>query len=173
VAEETVVRDERRAIIAALDREMLTSSAQAILLSEAVAERLGLHPTDVECLEILGRHGAITPSRIAALTGLTTGAVTRLADRLERAGYVRRIPDPHDRRKVLIEPFVDRIGREIGPLYAALGAAMAGLYAGYSDAELALIRDYAARANNLVRAQIERLQGPPAAPSTEEVTPLA
>jgi DNA-binding MarR family transcriptional regulator len=150
-------REERAGLTSALDREMLTASAQAILLSEAVAARLGLHPTDVECLEILGRHGAITPGQIAALTGLTTGAVTRLVDRLERAGYARRAPDTHDRRRVLIEPATERIRREIGPLYAALGAAMAALYDRYSTTELAAIVDYAARSNRLVREHIARL----------------
>jgi predicted transcriptional regulator len=151
--------DDREALIGALDREMLIVSAQSVLLSQAVADRLGLHPTDVECLEILGRGGQMTAGQLAARAGLTTGAATRLIDRLERSGYARRIPDPGDRRRVLVAPDAERIGRDFGPLYAPLAGAMAALYARYRDEELALILDFTTGANRATREQIARVRG--------------
>ncbi|MFE2750861.1 MarR family winged helix-turn-helix transcriptional regulator [Actinosynnema sp. NPDC059335] len=80
------------------------SSALTVLFHSRVAERMGLSATDEKCLDLALRSGGpITAGRIAELSGLSTGAVTGVIDRLERAGYVRRVRDPHDRRKVLVE----------------------------------------------------------------------
>ncbi|MFC5054741.1 MarR family transcriptional regulator [Saccharothrix xinjiangensis] len=76
----------------------------AATLHVRAAERMGLSPTDGKCLDLAARaEGPVTAGRIAELSGLSTGAVTGVIDRLERAGYVRRVRDPHDRRKVLVE----------------------------------------------------------------------
>lgn len=80
------------------------TSALTVLFHSRVAERMGLSPTDEKCLDLaLRASGPITAGKIAELSGLSTGAVTGVIDRLERAGYVRRVRDPHDRRKVLVE----------------------------------------------------------------------
>ncbi|MFD9733590.1 MarR family winged helix-turn-helix transcriptional regulator [Umezawaea sp. NPDC059074] len=82
-------------------REM---SALTVMFHSRVAEEMGLSATDEKCLDLAMRaEGALTAGRIAELSGLSTGAVTGVIDRLERAGYVRRVRDPHDRRKVLVE----------------------------------------------------------------------
>src|SRR5437867_10829830 len=73
-------------------------SIAAVLFHHAVAERLGLGPTDHKCLDLLRELGAVTGSELATITGLTTGAVTGVVSRLEQAGYLRRGPDPHDGR---------------------------------------------------------------------------
>ncbi|MBB5956536.1 DNA-binding MarR family transcriptional regulator [Saccharothrix tamanrassetensis] len=89
------------------------SSALTILFHSRVAEQMGLSPTDEKCLDLAMRSdGPITAGRIAELSGLSTGAVTGVIDRLEKAGYVRRVRDPHDRRKVLVEVTLvdDRFG---------------------------------------------------------------
>ncbi|WP_158848441.1 MarR family winged helix-turn-helix transcriptional regulator [Saccharothrix deserti] len=84
------------------------TSALTVLFHSRVAERMGLSPTDEKCLDLAMRaDGPITAGRIAELSGLSTGAVTGVIDRLERAGYVRRVRDPHDRRKVLVEVTID------------------------------------------------------------------
>jgi len=88
-------------------REM---SALTVMFHSRVAEEMGLSATDEKCLDLAMRaDGPLTAGRIAELSGLSTGAVTGVIDRLERAGYVRRVRDPHDRRKVLVEvtPFDD------------------------------------------------------------------
>ena len=142
----------------ALDRELGTLGTQAVLLSQAVAERLGLHPTDVEVLDLLSRGGSLTPGRLAELTGLTTGAVTRLIDRLEQAGYVRRTSNPHDRRSLIVEPVAERLARDLAPLYDSLEQALEELYTSFSEGQLALVRDFTGRVNAAVRAHIARLR---------------
>src|SRR5829696_7912643 len=77
-------------------------STAAVLFHHAVADRLGLGPTDHKCLDLLRERGPMTGSDLAALTGLTSGAVTGVVARLERAGYVRREPDPSDGRRLIL-----------------------------------------------------------------------
>jgi DNA-binding MarR family transcriptional regulator len=108
------------------------------MLNHAAAERLGLHPTAWECLSLLFEHGAITAGRLAELTGLTTGAVTGLVDRLEAAGYVRRQRDVHDRRRVIVEPVPEAM-RHCLPLFQPMLADMRRLHDRYSEGELATV----------------------------------
>ena len=154
-------RDEtgRAALLGALLAEIRATSAHSVLFSQAVADRLGLNPTDVECLDILSRAGPVTAKRLAELAGLTTGGTTFVVDRLERAGYVRRTPNPADWRSVLIELLAEPAEREIGPLYAGVAEAMAELGERYSDAELAAIHDFVSRGNAIMREQIAQLRG--------------
>ena len=70
---------------------------------EALGNVLGLNPTDVRCVDLLDQYGTMTAGVLADLAGLSTGAVTFLLDRLERAGFVRRVRDTQDRRRVLVE----------------------------------------------------------------------
>jgi DNA-binding MarR family transcriptional regulator len=157
-------RPGRAALFAALKGELRKICAHAVLFSQAVAERLGMHPTDLECLGIIAEMGPITPGRLAGLTGLTTGAITGLVDRLERAGFARRVPNPHDRRSVIVEPLTEQAMREIGPIFASMTRAMDALAARYSDEELAVILDFATRANARTLEEIAKLRGtmPPA-----------
>lgn len=93
--------------------------AQAIAAHEAVAARLGINATDLRSLDLIGSEPEMTPSRLAELTGLTTGAVTGILDRLERAGFVRREADPADRRRILIRVDPQRVA-EMTALYQPL-----------------------------------------------------
>jgi len=93
--------------------------AQAIAAHEAVAARLGLNATDLRSLDLIGSEPEMTPSRLAELTGLTTGAVTGILDRLERAGFVRREADPADRRRTLVRLDQERMA-EMTALYQPL-----------------------------------------------------
>src|SRR4051794_26920350 len=94
--------------MAALQQELRNFSDQDVLFSQALADRLGINLTDFKCLSILERTGAVTAGKLAELTGLTTGAVTGLIDRLEKAGWARRVRDPNDRRHVIIEAAKER-----------------------------------------------------------------
>jgi DNA-binding MarR family transcriptional regulator len=87
---------------------------------------------------------------MAERSGLTTGAVTAVIDRLEAAGYVRREPDPADRRRVIVRPVPHR-ARQIGRLFEPLAAAMAELCDRYTDGELATILDFMTRSDEVVR----------------------
>jgi DNA-binding MarR family transcriptional regulator len=147
----------RAELLVALDRELRTIGAQSVMLGHAVADRVDINSTDLEALDLLQLHGPITAGRLAELTGLTTGAITGLVDRLERAGYARRERDPRDRRRVIIRTIPERL-REIAPLYESMARATAELLARYGDEELALILDFAARANALTLAEIAKLR---------------
>ncbi len=83
-------------------------AAARLAYGERVAQRLGLAPTDVDVLRRLATEHSMTVGRIGEVTGLTTGATTRLVDRLEQGGFVRRVADPADRRRVVVEPAGDR-----------------------------------------------------------------
>lgn len=165
--------DRRAALLAALERELRQLSAQKVLFSHAVAERLGMHQTDLECLGFLYDEGPVPAGRLAALTGLTTGAVTRMVDRLERAGYVQREPDPRDRRQVIVRAVPERLA-EVIPLFEGMRQAMRKLFARYSDEELALILDFATRASATGQEEIARLRAertPPARLTPAEDAP--
>lgn len=130
---------------AAIVDAVVRTFASAILYSHEVAEKLGLGATDSQFLTLLQVHGPLTPGRLAALSGLTTGTVTGVLDRLERAGYVRRDRATHDRRKVIVSRVEDQIMNEIGPMYAGKATGLLDLLAGYDDSQLAVVADFAAR----------------------------
>jgi DNA-binding MarR family transcriptional regulator len=150
--------DDRAAIEAALEQAMRETSAQTVLFSQAVADHVGLNPTDLEALDLIVRHQPLTAGRLAELTGLTTGAITGLVDRLERRGYVRREPHPRDRRSVMVQPLTEVAERDIGPSYAAMSQAMAELRGRYSDHELAVITDFITRAAVITAEQVAGLR---------------
>jgi DNA-binding MarR family transcriptional regulator len=145
-------------MVAALDRALRETSAQSVLFSQAVAERVGMPATDLEALDILARNGAMTAGRLAELTGLTTGAITGLVDRLERRGYARREPHPSDRRSVIVRPLLEQAERDLGPVYAAMHQAMTELLSRYSDEELAVLLDFLTRAAGITSQQIARVR---------------
>jgi len=90
-------------------RLMRRHTTATVLFHHAVAERLGLGPTDHKCLDLLLERGPMTGSELAAVTGLTSGAITGVVARLERAGYLHRQPDPDDRRKQILYPAPERV----------------------------------------------------------------
>jgi DNA-binding MarR family transcriptional regulator len=120
---------------------------------------VGLHASDLRCLDLLLQRGPLTAGRLAELTGLTTGSMTALIDRLEKAGYVQRGKDPHDRRRVVIEPVTEKAMREIGPLFESMGQAMMELCSRYTPEELALIVDFVRRTHPISEAEIAKLKG--------------
>src|SRR6516165_3630549 len=95
-------------------------SAATILFHQAIADRLGMNITDHKCADMLARNGAMTAGDLADYAGLTTGAITGVIDRLEKAGFVHRVKDPHDRRRVIVEPLSKRMEKEIAPLFQSM-----------------------------------------------------
>jgi DNA-binding MarR family transcriptional regulator len=132
-------------------------TASAVLYSQAIADQLGLNATDARCLDILSRTGPVTAGRLAELTGLTTGAITGVVDRLEKPGYVRRVRDAEDRRRVIILPVPER---EL-PINASLetGARrVEELLDGYSDEQLSVIHDFLSRSASMTPAEIANVR---------------
>jgi DNA-binding MarR family transcriptional regulator len=146
----------RARTLAELDREIRLMGARSVMLSQAVASRLGLSPADLETLDLLSTNGPLTAGRLAELTGLTTGAITGMVDRLEEAGLVRRERDTEDRRRVIVHLVPDR-ARAIARLYEPLARAMAELNGRYATEQLALMLDYTRRGNAIALEHIERL----------------
>src|SRR6476659_8643638 len=85
-------------------------NVQGSIFGQTIAVRLGLSESDIDALEWLLDTGAATAGRLSEVMGLTSGAVTRVIERLEQAGYVRRTTDPSDRRRVIVEVVPERVG---------------------------------------------------------------
>ncbi|RPH37298.1 MarR family transcriptional regulator [bacterium] len=107
-------------------------STHAVMRSQIIAEKLGINPTDLESIEVLLREGKITAGRLAQETGLTTGAITGVIDRLVRAGYAAREEDPGDRRKVLVALNVKRVEEDVVPLYESISRSTEKILRNYS-----------------------------------------
>jgi len=145
-------------LYAALQDASRRLSTQTVFFHQAVAKYLGLNITDHKCLDIVLGMGRATAGQLADLTGLTTGAITNVINRLEKAGYVRRAKDPNDRRVVYVEPVPERL-QPLEDVFAPLAEAMAGLYNRYGADELRLILDYLERSAQVLARQTERLKG--------------
>ncbi|WP_432133310.1 MULTISPECIES: MarR family winged helix-turn-helix transcriptional regulator [unclassified Streptomyces] len=144
-----------------LSKESRRYLAVCVLFNQAVADHLGLHPTDVQALSLLTAEPApLTVRQIADLTGLTTGSATRLVDRLERDGYVSRTPDPHDRRRVLVTPVPARLAR-VAALWDDLGRTWQLLTDDHTDDELEVVIRHFRKANALSRTQLAHLRSRP------------
>lgn len=141
--------------LAVVSRRHMASYA---LFNQALADRLGLHPTDLQCLNLLTLEGGpVTTGRIAELTGLTTGSATRLVDRLERAGYVTRERDAGDRRLVLVAPVPEKAA-EFGRAWERFGSGWVTLFEDLDDAELDLFIDHMRRTTAFGAEQAARLR---------------
>jgi DNA-binding MarR family transcriptional regulator len=125
------------------DRMGRELSNAVIFFHEAVASHLGMSAAEWKCLGLLEQHGPATASRLAELSGFTTGAITGIVDRLEQPGYVRREPNPKDRRSVIVQPrHLKQLKERVAPIFQSLGRAMAEIAVDYSPEELAAIAKF-------------------------------
>lgn len=131
-------------------------SSAAVLMHQAVADRLGLSVTELKTLDLLQRAGAITAGEIAAHTRLTTGAVTTLIDRLEKKKFVRRVRDRDDRRRVGVT-LTKTFGKEVSPLFERLGKKTMTRARFYSRAEAVLIAGFLTATAEDLREEAERV----------------
>ena len=139
---------------AALGRQL---SQATVLFHEQIAEHVGLSATDHKCLDLaVQAERPLTAGQIAELSGLSTGAVTGVIDRLERAGFVRRVRDPHDRRKVLVEVSRGSLTR-YGTAYDGLWSALDSALTGYSEDELKAIEGFVLAMVRALRAEADKL----------------
>ena len=141
-------------------RSLRRVNLQGSLFGQTVAIRFGLSESDIEALEVLIDSGASTAGRLSELMGLTTGAVTRVIDRLEQAGYVRRVPDPIDRRRVIVEVVPENVDAVQAAL-SRIGEASATEISHYTEAQLALIEDFLGRMAAITRQEATTLRDVP------------
>jgi DNA-binding MarR family transcriptional regulator len=147
----------RAELLKQLEETLRKVGAQSVLLSDTVAKLVGLHSTDLECLDLLEMAGPTTAGRLAEHAGLTTGAMTAVIDRLERAGFARRLRDAEDRRCVRVEA-LSRNFKHVSGLYRRLAESTARLHEDYDDRQLTLVVDYLTRALALAADHVAWLQ---------------
>jgi DNA-binding MarR family transcriptional regulator len=141
-----------------LIREFRTSGNQDDAFDSLAAERLGVSETDLRCLNILENSGRLSAGELATQSGLTGGAITGVIDRLERAGYARRVSDPSDRRRVWVEvtPAFYRCAERIwGPLAADWHATLSSRF---TVDELGRITAFLRATNEVGRRHLDRLR---------------
>jgi DNA-binding MarR family transcriptional regulator len=149
---------QKRELIDELVSEFRISGNQDSAFDNLAAERLGVNRTDLHCLNTIENAGGLTAGELARETGLTTGAVTGVIDRLERAGYARRAPDPEDRRRVKVEvtpKFYSRADRIWGPLAADWERSLS---ARFTAEQLERVIEFLRTINEVGRRHIERVR---------------
>jgi DNA-binding MarR family transcriptional regulator len=137
--------------------EMQRSSDISTFFINAVAAKAGINHTDLKVLSILSRQGPLSAGRIAELTGLTTGAITFILDRLEKAGYARMVRHPIDRRIVLIELIPEPLQRATGNYFADMSQATAEAVKDYTDEQLELVVDFLGKVNTAAEEVVKSM----------------
>ena len=124
-----------------IQHRMIQMIAQVVLFNHAANASLGLGASDSQFLTLLRTRGPMSPGQLAVATGLTSGTVTGVIDRLEKASLVRRDRDGEDRRKVLVVPMADAVDR-LAPIYAGQGAMLQRVLRRRTSAELEVIKSF-------------------------------
>lgn len=139
-------------LLDSLEEQSRELSTRTVIFHHLIGERLGLNPTDHKCLDVIIRtRTPMTASQLAEETGLSTGAITGVVDRLEKAGYVKRKRDQNDRRLVFIKVLTDRALVKLSPIFDPIKQASRNLYSKYSDEELAIILDFVINCNKMTQ----------------------
>jgi DNA-binding MarR family transcriptional regulator len=144
-------------LIDELISEFRISGNQDSAFDNLAARRLGVNETDLHCLNIIENSGRLTAGELATQAGLTTGAVTGVIDRLERAGFARRVSDPEDRRRVKLEvtpKFYSRADKIWGPMAADWSATLGSRF---TADELERLIEFLRATNEIGRKHLERI----------------
>jgi len=157
-------RRDREALLARLRDLGRAMSTQTVFLHQAIAQTIGLNATDTKCIDLILRApGAIlTAGQLSELTGLTTGAITHILDRLEKRNFVERERDTDDRRKVFVRVRPESL-TPVLPRYEAIGQAFIALVDQYRDEDLRLICDYLEKTFAVSRRELAKLAAAPRA----------
>jgi DNA-binding MarR family transcriptional regulator len=151
--------DRRAELLEQLALAGRASSAATVMFHTVVAARQGLSATEEKALDLLERAGPLTAGELARQTGLAPASVTGLINRLEGKGFARRIPNPSDRRSVLVEVDAERVYASMAPLFGDWVGSLLELYAGYTDEQLETILHFlteAARRQQEATARLTR-----------------
>jgi DNA-binding MarR family transcriptional regulator len=133
-------------------------STQTVFLHQAIAQSIGLNATDTKCVDLIlsGEEGSVTAGWLSEATGLTTGAITHILDRLEKLQVIERVRDTRDRRKIFVRVRPESL-LPVYPKYEEIGKAYLELAERYDDHDLRVICDYMERACEVSKAQLARL----------------
>jgi DNA-binding MarR family transcriptional regulator len=153
--------DERRdAVIEAGGKAFRAYQTANDNFDQAIADRLGMNRTDMRCVDLIDQAGGMTAGELAKAAGLTSGAVTAVVDRLEKAGMARRVADPSDRRRVRIE-VTPKLWELTGPLMAPFLEESQAILDDYSTAELARFTDFLQRVIDVQGKHTDRIRRSP------------
>jgi DNA-binding MarR family transcriptional regulator len=144
VSQDVQAARRRRRLGTEIKESLRELSIQLALLNHQVVAHLDLNDTDLHCLDIVARHGPLSPSALARRAGVHPATITGILDRLERGGWVARERDASDRRAVTVRMLRDRTAELIG-LYSGMSTSMDDVIANYTDAELELVADFVRR----------------------------
>jgi DNA-binding MarR family transcriptional regulator len=150
-------RETKQELVDQLMEQFRISGAQDNAFDDVTAERLGVNRTDLNCLDIIELRGGLTAGQLARESGLTTGAVTAVIDRLERAGYARRVRDDEDRRRVTVE-VTPKLKREAGKIYEPMMEEWLATISRASTEQLRLMLDFMREGNKVKPRHIERIR---------------
>ena len=131
----------RRRLITTIKESLRAMSTQLSLLNHQVGARIELKDVDLNCLDLLARHGPLSPTALAKRAGLHPATMTGILDRLERGGWVVRDREASDRRSVRVRPLRER-GADLYRLYSGMNASLDEICAGYTDTELELLANF-------------------------------
>ena len=160
-----------RALAGEIAGRLRALSTEIDRLDQAAADQYGLNRTDMRALDIIGQAGPLAPTALARRLGFTTGGVTTVLDRLERAGYIRRRPDPRDRRRQTVEITEATASRD-QEVFGDLIRGTSDLLAAYTDDQLQVIGDFLDRTRQLTAGYADALTrhhpaaAPPAVPTS-------
>ncbi len=143
----------RTELLEALQRAGREHSDATVLFHSALATNLGLHPTDYKALGMLERLGPMSAGELGRHTGLAAASVTNLIDRLASKGFLRREPDPTDRRRLLLRAEVGGLAHN--DFFASWQRAVTRIWERYTDDELAVILDFLADTADRLRSRTE------------------
>jgi DNA-binding MarR family transcriptional regulator len=162
-------RARRAELVGAFNVLMREVSAQGVLYSQAVAERLGVTSSDLECLDLIVLRGQASAGELAEASGLTTGAITGVIDRLEKAGFAKREADPADRRKVIVRP-LPAVATRIMPFFLPMERAVAKGLDELSESELAFLLNFLARARDTAKVALGEVMSMKHVPTVRKPT---
>lgn len=151
-------KSKRRELLGRLWELGRSSSTQTVFLHQALAQTVGLNATDTKCIDLIlrGPPEGITAGTLSDLTGLTTGAITHIIDRLEKRGFVKRARDTCDRRKVFVQVLLESL-KPMTPRYEAVGKAFMQVVEKYTDEQLQLICDYLTATSEVSQRELARI----------------
>jgi len=154
-------------------REIRQFNSLGAFFFRAAAAQLGMNATDLQVIDILEITGPATAGQLAELTGLTTGAITGMIDRLEKSGLVRRESDPNDGRRVLVRLSPSQTAlKEIGPLFDSVGHKWDEIASNYDDQQIAFLVGFLKAGNTASREEIAQLRNAPKGGQKDFVAPL-
>ena len=135
-----------------------TMSTQTVFLHQAIAQSVGLNATDTKCIDLIlrGPNDSVTAGWLSDMTGLTTGAITHILDRLEKRQFIERVRDTRDRRKIFVRARPESL-EPLTPKYEAVGKAYMSIIERYDDSELQLICDYLGKTSEVSEREMAKI----------------